>query len=272
MKLLLVASSALLLAQLGCTRDDTAMKEQLASIDKRLEGIETAIKSGGVRAGGAPGQQQNQRPRPKPEEVYSIDVGNSPVYGKATAKVTMVEGFEFACPFCRKMMPTFEQLQKDYGDDLRIVKKQFVVHPQVATLPAIASCAANKQGKYHQMEELLWTKGYDANRNFAPENIDAIAKEAGLDMAKFKADLDGADCKREIQQDQAALGAIGVSGTPAFYINGRFLSGARPVEQFKALIDEEIKKYDERIGKDGTTAENYYTKWVVEKGKKKLEM
>jgi predicted DsbA family dithiol-disulfide isomerase len=150
------------------------------------------------------------------------------------------------------------------------VKKQFVVHPQVATAPALASCAAHKQGKYAAMEEGLWVKGFDANRNFAPENIDAIAKSAGLDMGKFKADMEG-DCRRQIQAEQAALSAVGTTGTPAFYINGRFLSGARPIEQFKALIDEELKKANERIGKDGVTADNYYQKMVVEKGKKKLD-
>lgn len=153
---------------------------------------------------------------------------------------------------------------------MRIVRKHFVVHPQSATNPALASCAAHKQGKYFQMEKGLWEKGYDKNRDFSPENIDAIAKEVGLDMNKFKADMEG-ECRKVIREDQAALSAVGTSGTPAFYINGRFLSGARPIEQFKAIIDEELKKANERIGKDGVTAANYYDKWVMEKGKKKLE-
>jgi predicted DsbA family dithiol-disulfide isomerase len=140
----------------------------------------------------------------------------------------------------------------------------------VATAPALAGCAAHKQGKYFQIEKLLWEKGYDNQRNFSPENIDAIAKEVGLDMSKFKTDMEGA-CRTIIRDDQAALGAVGVSGTPAFFINGRFLAGAAPIAAFKALIDEELKKANERIGKDGVTAENYYQKWVAEKGKKKLE-
>ena len=70
-------------------------------------------------------------------------------------------------------------------------------------------------------------------------------------------------------QDQAELAKVGTTGTPAFYINGRFLSGARPIEQFKAIIDEELKKADERI-KAGTPAEKYYDEWVIGKGKKSL--
>lgn len=271
MKATSLSSSLLgLLLIAGCTRDDTALKEKLSAIDKRLEGIEATLAKGGGRPGGQMGERGPQRPRPTPSDVYSVDVGKSPVEGKPTAKVTIVEAFEFACPYCRKVMPTIDQLKKDYGDDIRVVKKQFVVHPQVATAPAEAGCAAHRQGKYAAYEKLLWEKGFDANRNFSPENLESMAKEAGLDLAKFKADMAG-ECKQQIQTEHAEVQAVGTSGTPAFYINGRFLSGARPIEQFKALIDEELKKANERIGKDGVTAENYYQKWVVEKGKKKLD-
>jgi predicted DsbA family dithiol-disulfide isomerase len=119
------------------------------------------------------------------------------------------------------------------------------------------------------MTKLIWEKGYKAGRNLAQENMDKLAGEVGLDMKKFKADSEGG-CKEKVRQDQADLAQVGVGGTPAFFVNGRFLSGARPVEQFKALIDEELKKANERIGKEGTTAANYYDKWVIEKGEKKL--
>jgi predicted DsbA family dithiol-disulfide isomerase len=99
--------------------------------------------------------------------------------------------------------------------------------------------------------------------------MDKLAGEVGLNMQKFKADMEG-DCKNIIRQDQQQLAAVGVGGTPAFFINGRFLSGARPIEQFKAIVDEELKKANERIGKEGTTVANYYQKWVMEKGKKSL--
>ena len=158
---------------------------------------------------------------------------------------------------------------KQYPKDLRIVYKNFVVHPQQATIPALAACAADKQGKFHQMYEVIWEKGFNAGRNLSQENMDKLAGEVGLNAQKYKADMDG-DCKNIIRQDQQQMASVGVGGTPAFFVNGRFLSGARPVEQFKALIDEELKKANERIGKEGTTASNYYQKWVLEKGKKSL--
>jgi len=142
----------------------------------------------------------------------------------------------------------------------------YVVHPQVATLPAQAACAANLQGKFEKMEDLLWEKGYKNNRNYAPDNIDAIAKEAGLNMDKFKSDLNGA-CVKSIQEEQQKLAAVGVRGTPAFYINGRYLSGAQPVENFKRIIDEELKKANDAIAK-GMKAEDYYGEVVLKNGKK----
>lgn len=140
------------------------------------------------------------------------------------------------------------------------------MHPQVATLPAQAVCAANLQGKFEKMEELLWEKGYKNNRNYAPDNIDAIAKEAGLNMDRFKADLAGS-CVKIVQDEQQQLAQVGVRGTPAFYINGRYLSGAQPVENFKRIIDEELKKANDAIAK-GMKAEDYYSEAVLKAGKK----
>ncbi len=118
------------------------------------------------------------------------------------------------------------------------------------------------------MYQLIWDKGFDAGRDLSQKNMDKLAAEAGLNMAKFKTDSEGV-CKKIIRQDQADMAKVGTTGTPAFYINGRFLSGARPIDQFKTIIDEELKKANERIAK-GTPVNNYYNEWVVKKGKKSL--
>jgi protein-disulfide isomerase len=158
---------------------------------------------------------------------------------------------------------------KDYPKDLKVVYRHFLIHPQVATLPAQAACAAQKQGKFEPMYHLLFEKGYNAGRNFSQENIDKLAGEVGLKMDKFKSDMTG-DCATQIQQDMQLMQQFGVGGTPAFFINGRFLSGGGPPERFKPLIEEELKKANERIGQEGTTLANYYDKWVLEKGKKTM--
>ena len=158
-----------------------------------------------------------------------------------------------------------KQLLDDYKGDLKIVMKHLIVHPPVATIPAEAACAAHKQGKFWEMEDLIWVKGFRANRNLARDNMDKLAAEAGLNMGQFNKDMDG-ECKQLVAKDQQDLRKVGGGGTPGFWINGRFLSGARPIEHFKALIDEELKKANERIGK-GTRVEDYYNEWVLKKGK-----
>lgn len=127
------------------------------------------------------------------------------------------------------------------------------------------------QGKFGEMEHLIWEKGFKAGRNLSKENMIKIAGEVGLNMDKFKKDLDGQECAKKVRQDQSQLSRVGTSGTPAFYINGRFLSGARPIDQFKTLIDEELKKANDRISKGEATVANYYEKFVVQQGKKKLD-
>ncbi len=124
------------------------------------------------------------------------------------------------------------------------------------------------QGKFDKMEEGLWEKGYKNNRNYSQENIDSIAKDAGLNMDRFKKDMAG-ECVKTVQQDQAQLATVGVRGTPAFYINGRYLSGAQPFENFKAIIDQELAKVDE-AQKKGIKPEDYYAEVVMKNGKKSL--
>ena len=121
------------------------------------------------------------------------------------------------------------------------------------------------------MEAAIWEKGFSKAREggLGQENIDKLANEIGLDMGKYKNDQ--GECAATVRKDQAELSKVGTRGTPAFYINGRFLSGAQPVDRFKAVIDEELKKANSRIGGDGgTSVENYYNEWVLKKGKQSL--
>jgi protein-disulfide isomerase len=208
-------------------------------------------------------------PEPDPAATYSVPIDGDPSKGPAAAPVTVVEAFDFACPFCYRVQPTVEQLLKDYPGKVRVVYKMLIVHPQTATKPAFAACAAAKQGKYSQMEHELWEQGFNKN-GYSDDLITKIAKDLKLDQAKFKADMDGEDCKKVISEDMAVMQKLGVNGTPGFFINGRFLGGAQPIERFKAVVDEELKKAEEKIAA-GTPVAEYYQKAVVEQGKKELE-
>ncbi len=208
------------------------------------------------------------RGRHDPAVVYSVDVTGDPFVGPASAKVTIVKATEYACPFCQRVEPTLAELAKIYGKDVRIVYKSYIVHPDRATIPAWAACAAHAQGKFAQLNDLLWQKGFPSR--LAQADMLAFAAELGLDVRRFEADLASDRCKQDVANDQKILEAVGVTGTPAFFINGRFLSGARPLEQYRSVIDEELKKADEALARREATVSNYYQKMVVEKGKPSL--
>jgi len=153
-----------------------------------------------------------------------------------------------------------------------------VVHPNTAMSGALAYCAASRQGKHKEMDNLIWEKSFNA-RQFDPDKcwesdagcplMNSFAQELQLDAGKFKADMKGA-CQALVQADMRALQQFGVGATPSFFINGRFISGAVPIDQFTSVIDEELKKANERI-QQGTPQAQYYQQWVIDKGLKTLE-
>lgn len=118
------------------------------------------------------------------------------------------------------------------------------------------------------MHDLIFDKGYP--RNLGKKDMTRFARRLGLDMPKFKSDMNG-DCPAVVRREQAQMKKVGTVGTPAFFINGRFLSGARPIQQFKQLIDEELRKAKKRIADGKATAKSYYKTFVLGPGKKKFE-
>jgi len=157
------------------------------------------------------------------------------------------------------------------------VFKNFVVHPQTAMTPALATCAAGLQGKFWEMEHAVWNSAWDIAAGpkmrdvqlLNEDNMVKLATDLKLNVDKFKTDLKGDKCKNDVNGAMASLSKVGVRGTPAFFINGRYLSGAQPIDAFKSVIDEEIKKADEVL-KSGTKAEDYYKTAIMDKGKKTL--
>ena len=101
-----------------------------------------------------------------------------------------------------------------------------------------AAEAANQQGKFWEMHDLIFKN----QREMSPENYLLYAAELELDVEKFKRDLKSKAVKTRIDDDLKAAGTLGVTGTPSFFVNGQFLSGAKPFSSFKKLIDSEIAK------------------------------
>lgn len=244
--------------------DGAATRVELQRIDQRLTALEKRIEELARQRPAA----RARPPGPDPKKVYAAPIAGAPFVGAKHAKVTIVEAMEFACPYCERVRGTLRQLLADYPGDIKIVYKHYLIHPDKARDAAYATCAANLQGRYESYAALVWDQGFLAGRNLGMDNLLRLAKLAEVDMNRFRNDMKGA-CPKIVSQDQRDMALIGTRGTPAFYINGRFLSGARPIHHFKELIDVELKKANERIAA-GTSVEDYYDQWVLKRGLKKL--
>jgi protein-disulfide isomerase len=261
------------LALAACQNDTKNLNDKIDKLDKKMDAVLAQRGGGGGAGAQAP---RPARPEPDRSKTYSVPVEGDPFDGPADAKVTVVKAYDYACPYCERVRTTMDDLHKKYGNDLRVVYKQLVVHPQTAMTGALAFCAAAKQGKGTQMDALIWDKGFKARAFDADqcwtsgncEKVNAFAQELQLDMGKFKEDMKG--CQQLVQNDMRDLQRLGVGATPAFFINGRFISGAVPIDNFVTVIDEEMKKANERI-QQGTQKAQYYQQWVVDKGLKTLE-
>jgi protein-disulfide isomerase len=187
-------------------------------------------------------------------EVYKVPVGDAPTKGGKQPKVTIVEFSDFQCPFCGRVNPTLAQLSKDYGDDISISFRHLPLPFHENAMPsAEAAEAAREQGKFWEMHDKLFANQTALSR----PDLEKYAQEIGLKMDKFKVALDTQKYKERIQHDSADAEKFGARGTPNFFINGRNLRGAQPIESFKATIDEEIKKADDKL-KSGTSRASLY--------------
>ena len=226
------------------------------------------------------------RPQPDRTATYAVPVDGYPSDGPADAKVTMVVAHDYADPFSNKNRATLDELRKKYGNELRIVFRNMVVHPRNAMASALASCAAHKQKKFDAMEDKLWEAFQQ--RQLDPSDVDdgngpqkcwevpegcpivvGIAKELGLRVDRFKADMKS--CAQHVADDMRELQQFAVGATPSFFINGRFMSGSMPTPEFEKLIDEEMAKATDAIRK-GTLKSRYYRTFVIGKGEKKVDM
>jgi protein-disulfide isomerase len=194
------------------------------------------------RGPGAPSPsaaQAAQPGRPDPNRRYSVNTQGSPSRGNEKAKLAIVEFSDFQCPFCRRVTPTLEQIEREYGDQVRVVFKHLPLpmHPKAPGAHAAAE-AAHQQGKFWQMHDLIFSD----QAAMGPEKYKEYAKQLGLDMDRFTRDMESAQVKGRIESDSQEAAKLGVTGTPSFFVNGRFLSGAQPYEAFKQLIDQELGK------------------------------
>lgn len=167
----------------------------------------------------------------------TVDVSEDPFLGNPDAPVTIIEFSDFTCGFCgRFAQTTLEPLLEEYPDEIRVVYMDFPFLSQMSVPAAMAAECAHDQGKFWEMHDLIFAN----QRGMSPDTLRAHAEELALDMQAYDTCVaDGAHIE-EIRADLTHGQELGVSGTPAFFVNGRFVSGAQPIDVFRQFIDEEL--------------------------------
>jgi protein-disulfide isomerase len=160
-----------------------------------------------------------------------------PSKGPASAPITIVEFSDFQCPYCSRAEETVGKVMKAYDGKVRVVYRDFPlpIHPQAQKAAEAAHCAGD-QGKYWEMHEKLFAH----QQALEPPALKGYAKEVGLDQGKFDKCLDSGDKAKVVEANRKAGEKVGVTGTPAFFVNGLQLTGAQPFEEFKTVIDGEL--------------------------------
>ena len=167
-----------------------------------------------------------------------VPITGAAVRGSEKAKVTIVKFEDFQCPYCKTVQPTFHELLKRYDGKIRVVHKDLpldAIHPQARPAAEAARCAG-EQGKFWDYHDKLYANG----AKFTAEELKSAAKEVGLDADGFEKCFASGKFKGAVQKDLLDGAQLGLNGTPAFFINGRELTGAQPLEAFAAIIDEEL--------------------------------
>jgi protein-disulfide isomerase len=178
-------------------------------------------------------------PQPDPRAVYRVPIDGAPVLGPDDALVTVVVFSDFQCPFCARVEPTLRQLRAEYGRDLRIVwmNNPLPFHPNAmpaaeAALEVFAQTGARGFWAFHD-------RLFENQQALAREDLERYAASIpGVRMPRFRAALDRHTHRASIEANQTLARQLGATGTPGFFINGRNLRGAQPIEAFRALVEE----------------------------------
>ncbi len=171
---------------------------------------------------------------------------DAPIRGPKLAKVTIVEWSDFQCPFCSRVEPTLKAVMAKYKDSVRIVfRNQPLPFHNNANIAAQAGFAANAQGKFWQMHDKMFENQQMLDR----ASLDKFAQEIGLNVSKFKADMDSQKYAARVSEDAEAGNKVGAAGTPTFFVNGRLIVGAEPLPTFEAAIDAELARANALLAK-----------------------
>ncbi|MFO0758465.1 MAG: thioredoxin domain-containing protein [Byssovorax sp.] len=211
------------------------------------------------------GADAPQKPAEDDKTVWKVPAGDGPVKGSPDALVTIVQFSDFQCPFCSRVEPTIDEVVKSYGDKVRIIWRNnpLPFHPRAEPAAELAMEARAQKGDkgFWAAHDMLFKN----QQKIADEDLLGYAKELGLDVDKVKVAIKDKKYLASMSADQDLADDVQASGTPHFFINGRRLVGAQPVDKFKSVIDEEMKKAEALVAK-GVKAKDVYAE-IIKDGK-----
>ena len=166
-----------------------------------------------------------------------IATANSPAKGPANAPIELVEFSDFQCPFCLNARPTVTKVLDTYGDQIKFVHRHFPLpnHPNAWPAAEASECAA-EQGQFWPYHDRLFAN----STKLTDADLKQAAAELGMNSGRFNDCVDSHKYKAKVDADLKAGTEAGINGTPAFFINGRMISGAQPFDTFKRIIDDEL--------------------------------
>jgi protein-disulfide isomerase len=216
-------------------------------------------------------KEEAEEPPEDTKTVHKVPVGQSPMRGPQTAPITIVEFSDFQCPFCKRAEATLVDLRKKYGDKLRIVWKDepLSFHPRAEPAAQLAREARAERGDagFWDAHDAL----FDTQPKLEDEDLDTVAKNLKIDLAKVKDAIKTHRYKKGLDADGDLAEDLEAVGTPHFFINGRRLVGAQPIEKFTTIIEEELRHAEELKGR-GVAAAKLYEEMIKDgKGPKPLE-
>ncbi len=167
---------------------------------------------------------------------------NDRVKGKTEAPHTLVEYSDFQCPACKAYQPMLQQLMAENSDKVRLVYRHYPlrsIHPN-AQAAAEAAEAANKQGKFWEMHDVLFNTQTDWSTLRDPKSkFEEYARSLGLNVDQFKADQDSKETSNKIDADYLSGTQSGVQGTPTFFLDGKLITSPQSYEELKALVNKQ---------------------------------
>lgn len=198
-------------------------------------------------------------------QTYRVPLDDAPSLGAPGALVTVVEFSDFHCQFCRLASDTIAELLRIYPREVRVVYRHSLLDPEDGTLAGEASMAAAAQGRFWPFHDRLFASEGRIDRAV----VERAAREVGLDMDRFRADLDQARFRSAVRAEDRRAAELGVTATPVFFVNGRPLVGAQALGTFVTLIEEERARAEKLVAAGVPRGQVYHR--VTARGRARAE-